>query len=82
MPPHPEPQLLTGLAQVLAGLRDELIASPDPGSALFTLERLGHDVPRPADLAWAEALGTACGRAEVPLPGVFLSTGSGVQRLR
>ncbi len=81
LPPRPEPHLLDGLAEVLAGLRDELVTELGPGSVILTLERLGLDGLLPSDRAWADALAAACEHAGLPLRGAFLSTRGGVRCL-
>ena len=82
MPRHPDRSQLDGLAEVLAGLRDELATESGPCSVVFTLERLGRDGVLPGDRAWAAALAAACELAGTPLRGAFLATGGGVRRLR
>lgn len=82
IPRSPEPTMLDGLGQVLAGLRAELRTDLGPGSVILTLERLGADAAQPADRNWADALGRVCEHVQAPLRGVFLSTRGGVRRLR
>jgi len=80
LPFAPEPSLMGGLEHVLGGLRDEL-ATDRAGSVMFTLERRGPDDVLAGDLAWAEALRSACLDAGVEVRGMFLSTPRGVRRL-
>jgi len=82
IPRHPDPSQLDGLAEVLAGLRDELTTELGPCSVILTLERLGLDGVLPGDHTWAAALAEVCERAGTPLRGTFLATRGGVRRLR
>ena len=82
IPRHPDPSQLDGLAEVLAGLRNELTTELGPCSVILTLERLGLDGVLPGDHTWAAALAEVCERAGTPLRGTFLATRGGVRRLR
>ncbi|MGI9002406.1 MAG: hypothetical protein ACR2GH_12165 [Pseudonocardia sp.] len=82
LPQRPRPDPLSGLTQVLAGLRDELTTDLGPGSVILTLERIGRDAVLPADQEWADALAVTCEQAGMALRGVFLSTDGGVRSLR
>lgn len=82
MPPRPDSDQLEGLATVLGALRDDLATESGSGSVILTVERSGLDGVLPDDRSWADALVTACERAGMGLRGVFLSTRSGVGRLR
>lgn len=81
LPRTPQPGPLRGLAQVMAGLRDELATGLGPGSVILTFERIGRDDVLPVDLTWADALTQTCRRAGMPLRGLFLSTDGGVRPL-
>lgn len=82
MPERPEPDMTTGLATVLGGLRADLVTCNDEGSVAVVLERHGPDDVLPGDRDWDCALTRACADGEVTVRGRFLSTPGGVQQLR
>ena len=73
MPRHPDRSQLDGLAEVLAGLRDELATESGPCSVVFTLERLGLDGVLPGSppqvLPQRLCSATDHGRTWLALPG-------------
>lgn len=80
--PHlPEPQMSSGLGEILGGLRDQLATDRGQGSVILTRERFGPDEVTAADIAWADALRRTCRDAAVTVRGLFLSTSAGVARI-
>lgn len=80
-PHRPLPHLLTGLTEVLRGLRADLATDLSPGSVILTVERRGQERASTLDRDWVAALVRTCHAAEIGLRGVFLSSDAGVRRL-
>ncbi len=80
VPAVPDPGLMGGLGEVLAGFLPDL-ATDRAGSVILTYERLGPDEVLAIDVAWADALRRTCRGAGVEVRGLFLSTRGGVRRL-
>lgn len=81
VPRYPHKELLGNLAEIIAGLRDQLRTDRGPGSVILTVERFGSDEITAIDGEWASALRACCLRAQVALRGIFLSTRCGVRPL-
>ncbi len=69
-PDLPEPALLDALAGVLTSILADSLGGD--GSVIFVRERLGGDDITTEDHGWAAGLAGACGRAGVPVTGIFL----------
>lgn len=81
-PPRPDPALAEGLRTVLTGLLDMLATDAGAGSCVFVYERLGSDAVQDADEQWASALVATAEAAGLGALGAFVSTPSGIRRLR
>ncbi|GAA4781652.1 hypothetical protein GCM10023200_13790 [Actinomycetospora chlora] len=81
-PRRPERHLTEGLRAMLAHLTDMVATAAGPGSCVFVLERLGPAEIGRDDEEWAAALDGAATGAGLGTLGVFLSTPSGVRRVR